>query len=248
MSQERWPSHSILLSARNLGRSYGDISALEGFSLDLDSGDGVVLFGHNGSGKTTALDCMAGLLTPTTGHVTVAGADPHTEPEATRARATLAYAADSPVFYRDLTVAEHVELVAVAHGVHGVHGVDDGNTEGLLEKLGLTAHRDKFPHELSAGLRQRAQLACALNRPHRLLLLDEPTLRLDPPGRGLLYDLLVAERAAGTAVLFSTHQPEFAVGLADRALLLSYSRVVAEGALDEVLAGPKAAEAGITPA
>ncbi|MDP8969001.1 MAG: ATP-binding cassette domain-containing protein, partial [Actinomycetota bacterium] len=102
---------------RGLARRYGEVSALEGFDLDLAPGDGVALFGQNGSGKTSALNCIAGLLAPYEGSVRVAGADPHREPEAARARAALSYVSDSPVFYRDLTVAEHVELVAVAHDV-----------------------------------------------------------------------------------------------------------------------------------
>lgn len=228
-----------VLRVRGLTRRYEDVAALEDFDLEMGRGEGVALFGHNGSGKTTALDCIAGLITPTGGRVRVAGADPHVEPDAARARAATAYVDDAPIFYRDLTVAEHVELVAVAHGV------DRDRIEPLLDDLGLDAHHDHSPSQLSAGLQQRAQLACALIRPHRLILLDEPTLRLDPAGRQVLHERLVAAKRRGRAILFSTHRPDFAVGLADRALLLSQGRVVSEGSLDEVVSSPEATAVGL---
>lgn len=233
------PKRKLILRVQGLTRAYEGVTALADLDLDLVRGEGVVLFGHNGSGKTTALDCIAGLLTPTGGRIRIAGADPHTEPEAAKARAATAYVDDAPIFYRDLTVVEHVELVAVAHGV------DLDRVDPLLDRLGLEDHHDHNPHQLSAGLQQRAQLACALIRPHRLLLLDEPTLRLDPSGRDVLHELLVAAKRRGRAMLFSTHRPDFAKGLADRALLLSRGEVVAEGSLEEVVSSPEAATVGL---
>jgi ABC-2 type transport system ATP-binding protein len=232
-----------LLSVQGLGRRYGEVVALEGLDLALGPGDAVALLGHNGSGKTTALHCIAGLLEPTTGSVRIVGADPHREPEAARARAALAFVADSPVFYRDLTVVEHVQLVVVSHGV------SPDRTDSVLDELGLAQHREiVFPQQLSAGLRQRAQLACALVRPYRLLLLDEPTLRLDPGGQRWLSERLARACGDGAAVLFSTHQLEFASRLAARAVLLSEGRVLAAGPLDGVLASEAASETGIVAA
>ncbi|WP_370327802.1 ABC transporter ATP-binding protein [Euzebya sp.] len=235
------PKRKLVLRVQGLTRAYEGVTALADFDLDVARGEGVVLFGHNGSGKTTALDCIAGLLTPTGGRIRVAGADPHTEPEAAKARAATAYVDDAPIFYRDLTVAEHVELVAVAHGA------DLDDVDPLLDELGLAEHHDHLPHQLSAGLQQRTQLACALIRPFRLILLDEPTLRLDPAGRDVLHRRLHAVKRRGRALVFSTHRPDFASGLADRALVLSRGDVVADGPLDAVVASPEAAAIGITP-
>jgi ABC-2 type transport system ATP-binding protein len=226
-----------VLTVRGVSRSYGEVEALAPLDLDLPAGGGLVLLGHNGSGKSTALQCVAGLLTPTAGTVAVDGQDPHREPGAARARAALAFAGDTPVFYRDLTVAEHVELVAVGHRA------GPGAAAAAVTDAGLDDRRDRLPQQLSAGLRQRAQLACALVRPARLLVLDEPTLRLDPEGRGWLRDRLRAARAGGMAVLLSTHDLTFAEAVADGAVLLDQGAVVARGAVRAVTAHPAAGRA-----
>ena len=170
---------------------------------------------------------IAGLLAPTAGEVRVAGADPHAEPDAERARAALALVPDTPLLYDDLTVAEHLELVGVAHGVG-----DDELTEripALLERLGLRDRADFLPRELSRGMRQKAQLACALIRPAQLLVLDEPVVGLDPPSQRLLGELLQEATAAGVAAPLTTHQLAFADGLADRAVMLQDGAVRDQG-------------------
>jgi ABC-2 type transport system ATP-binding protein len=183
---------------------------------------------------------LAGLLEPSAGEVRVEGADPHHEPEAERARARMALVPDNPVLYGDLTVREHVELVTVAHGLAGSELGD--RIDALLDRLGL-AHRSDFrPPELSRGMRQKTQLACALIRPTALLLLDEPVVGLDPPSQALLHELLLERKAAGCAVLLTTHQMRFAEGLADRGVLLSEGEVTDSGSYRDVAAN--AAEAG----
>jgi len=219
---------SAPLFAVGLTRTYGRLEALVDLDLTIREGECVALIGANGSGKSTAVRMMAGLLEPTAGAVHVCGWDPHTEPEAELARGAIAVVPDNPLLYEDLTVRRHLELVALAHGV-----ADDGLDEridALLERLGLSARSDFLPAELSRGMRQKAQLACALIRPARLLVLDEPVVGLDPPSQRLLHEILVEAKRAGTAVLMTTHQLGFADGLADRALVLAEGRVVDEGA------------------
>ena len=168
-----------VLRTTALAHSYGRLDALESLDLWLDEGQCVALIGANGSGKSTAVRAIAGLLTPTSGTVRVLGADPHAEPGAEAVRAALALVPDTPLLYDDLKDTEHLELVGIAHGVE-----DDvlvPRIEGLLERLGLAERRDFLPRELSRGMRQKTGLACALVRPSRLLVLDEPVVGLDPP-------------------------------------------------------------------
>jgi ABC-2 type transport system ATP-binding protein len=189
------------LQARAVSRSFGALRALHDFSLTIAPGQCVALVGANGSGKSTAVRTLAGLLEPSAGEVLVEGADPHREPEAERARARMALVPDNPLLYSDLTVREHVELVTVAHGLAGSEVACRIDT--LLDRLGL-AHRSDFRQpELSRGMRQKAQLACALIRPAALLLLDEPVVGLDPPSQSLLHELLLERKAAGCAVLLT---------------------------------------------
>jgi ABC-2 type transport system ATP-binding protein len=108
------------LAVRGLSRSYGGFEALRELELDIGPGECVAVVGHNGSGKTTAVRTIAGLLEPTAGVVEVTGSRVHEEPAAIEARAAMAVVPDTPSLYPDLTVREHLELVAVAHGVAGV--------------------------------------------------------------------------------------------------------------------------------
>jgi len=215
------------LTVRGLTRSYGRLVGLDALDLDLARGECVALIGANGSGKSTAVRTISGLLEPSAGTVAICGHDPHTEPDAEQARAALALVPDSPLLYDDLTVRQHLALVAVAHGVS-----DDGTEariDALLERLGLTARAEFLPAELSRGMRQKTALACALIRPAQLLVLDEPVVGLDPPSQALLAELLVEAKAAGTAILLTTHQMAFADGVADRAVVLGEGAVLDRG-------------------
>ena len=231
-------SGPAVLALRGLRKVYGDLVALEGIDLEVAPGECVALIGHNGSGKTTPLGLLAGMLEPTAGEVTVAGQDVRRD----RARAALSFVPDSPLLYGDLTVREHLELVGLAHGVGA--GLD-GRADELLERLELADRRDFLPGQLSRGMRQKTQLACALVRPFQVIALDEPVVGLDPPSQQALHRLLLEARRGGAAVVLSTHQLGFAGGLADRAVVLHEGRVVGQGAWAEVVAGEQAARLGL---
>lgn len=218
---------SVLLETSALGRSYGRLVALAGLNLTVEAGECVALIGANGSGKSTAVRTIVGLLEPSDGRVRVCGFDPHREPEAEQARAALALVPDSPLLYDDLTVRQHLELVALAHGA--VDAQLDTRITLLLARLSLTAREDFLPRELSRGMRQKTQLACALIRPASVLVLDEPIVGLDPPAQALLYELLSERKRAGNAVLLTTHQIAFVDGLADRGVVLEEGAVADEG-------------------
>jgi ABC-2 type transport system ATP-binding protein len=220
------------LETTGLRREYGRLVALAGLDLTVGPGECVALIGANGSGKSTAVRAIGGLLEPTGGAVRVCGHDPHEEPGAEAARAALALVPDAPLLYDDLTVREHLELVTLSHGVYD-DDVDD-RIDALLGRLGLGEGADFIPRELSRGMRQKTQVACALVRPARLLVLDEPVVGLDPPSQLLLAALLREAKAAGGAVLLTTHQMAFADGLADRAVMLEEGEVVDAGAWAEV--------------
>jgi ABC-2 type transport system ATP-binding protein len=180
------------LATHALNRTYGRLVALESLSLTVARGECVALIGANGSGKSTAVRAIAGLLEPTSGAVSICGWNPHREPDGQRARAELALVPDAAVLYDDLSVRQHLELVSLTHGT-----VDEGVDERiatLLGRLGLEARADFLPRELSRGMRQKTQLACALVRPASVLVLDEPVVGLDPPSQALLW-AEVRERA-----------------------------------------------------
>ena len=235
-------SRPPVLAVRGLRKTYGEVVALEGIDLEVAPGECVALIGHNGSGKTTTMRLIAGQLEPTAGTVTVAGVGVHRASDTHRARAALAFVPDSPLLYDDLTVAEHLELVALAHGVGD--GLDE-RIDDLLDALDLTPRRDFVPTQLSRGMRQKTQLACTLVRPFEVLLLDEPVVGLDPPSQAMLRELLEEIKAGGAAIVLTTHRLAFSAGLADQAVVLHDGSVVDAGDYQRVVAGDEAARLGL---
>lgn len=230
------------LRFRSTRREYAGVVALEGLDLTVEAGSCIVLVGRNGSGKTTTLKLAAGRLDPTDGSVEVGGLATHTRKGRDAVRRTVAFALDTPVFYPDLSVEEHLGFVATAHGVEDA----DQHIEDLLEAFDLERRRSFLPDQLSAGMRQKVQLAGVLLRPGRVLLLDEPSRALDPRARDVLWAALAARKKVGGTVVFSTHQLDFPADLADRALVLADGELRDEGTYADVVAGPAAAELGLS--
>jgi len=230
-----------VVAVRDLGRDYAGVVALESLDLDVSAGEAIALVGQNGSGKTTALSLIAGRLEPTRGTVRVSGVDVHRRGGSPTVRSLVSFVPDAPALYADLTVSDHLELVGMAYGVEDLHERSDL----LLERFGLDARRHLLPRELSRGMRQKTQLACALLRPFAVLLLDEPVAGLDPSSRRTLSDLLADAKREGAVVMFSTHQLDFAHGVVDRILVLEDGAVAAVGAYDRVVRHERAKDWGL---
>lgn len=190
-----------VLVADDLRKEYGDVVALHDFRLSVEPGELLALVGHNGSGKSTFLRLVAGLLEPTDGVLVVANAPAGS----LRARAEVSFVPDQPVLYDDLSVNEHIEYTARLHGE--LDWPDRADT--LLDVLGLAARAGDLPSRFSRGLRQKTSLVLGLVRPFSILLVDEPFVGLDPQGQGALTELLVEAASAGAAVLVATHQLAF---------------------------------------
>ena len=220
------PSRGVLLETRDLTRSYGAFLALDSLDLHVEEGECVAVMGPNGSGKTTAAELIAGLLEPTRGWAKVCGFSVHQEPFAAAARRQLAYVPDSARLYDDLTVSQHLHLVAAAHGVGGAD-VDE-RCDALLRRLRLDHRADYPPTQLSRGMRQKTALACALIRPFSVLVLDEPVVGLDKESLDVLRELMLELMATGRALLLMTHSEAFVASLATRTLRLEEGRLVGD--------------------
>lgn len=203
------------LVVTELSKKFNSTSILAPVSFALSPGEIAVLSGQNGSGKTTLLGCIAGLLRPSSGTVTVDGFDLYRDEIEVRRR--MALVPDVPRFFLELTAWEHLRFIAMANDA--MHDFDS-RAELLLQKLGLAQVKDQFPHHYSRGMRLRLGLALALIRPLDVLLMDEPTSALDTEGVGLLIKELQTLRAQGAAILLSTHDPGLIDRLADRHLII----------------------------
>jgi ABC-2 type transport system ATP-binding protein len=212
------------LEARGLTKDYGDLVALEPLDLTIPDGQRVVLVGHNGSGKTTLLRMASGLLEPSGGEILIVG-----QPAGSLdARAAVSYLPDNPVLYDDLSVLEHIEYVC------RLHEAEDWQERaaGLLGEMNLTGRADDLPSRFSRGLRQKTAIVLGLIRPFSVLLVDEPFVGLDPPGRTALIDLLDDANASGATVIVATHQLDF-VQKADRVVALRDGAVIYDGPPDQ---------------
>ena len=217
------------IESTGLTKVYADLPALHPLDLAVEAGQSVALIGHNGSGKSTFLRMVAGLLEPTGGDVTVAGWPVGEVP----ARATTSFLPDDPVLYDDLSVREHVEYISRLHGGNGF----DGYAEHLAERFRIDDRLDDLPARFSRGLRQKTSLLLGIARPFSLLLVDEPFVGLDAPGKNTLLEIFDEVHADGAAVVVATHDPEF-VERVDRSVALRDGEKVFDGraSVSEVLA------------
>lgn len=190
-----------VLSVDNLVKRYGDHTIVDKFSLTISEGEAVALTGRNGAGKSTILRCIVGADRPTEGTVEVLGMKvAETNPEIRRNVATVI---DDLDFFPDLSVVEHLDLLARAHGLDDV----DALVDEVLEEVQLVPQSGQLPGTLSSGQRRRLALATALVRPRKLLVLDEPEQRLDVEGVAWLGKRLAVEKQNGLAILMASHEP-----------------------------------------
>jgi len=189
-------AHAIV--ADGLEKHFGPVRALDGLSLEVRTGEILGLIGPNGAGKSTFIRSVAGLVALDGGRVTVLG-----EPPGRRVSSRIGYMTQSAALYEDLSVRENLAFFGLVYGLTR----RDARTRGeeLLSLLRLTAKVDRPVHELSGGQRQLANLACAMVHGPSLLLLDEPTVGIDPELRRRLWTEFAGLRNAGTTILVTTH-------------------------------------------
>jgi heme ABC exporter ATP-binding subunit CcmA len=213
MSRPATPSRTPpLLRVRGLTKKFGDIEVLSGVDLTVTAGKALALRGRNGAGKSTLLRCVTGVDAPTTGTVELDG-EPVDE-RSVAVRRDLAIVLDDMDFFPDLSVIEHLDLFARAHGVPDAEALVDA----VVEEVRLTAQAAQLPGTLSSGQKRRLALASAFVRPRRLLVLDEPEARLDQAGLEWLTERLLQEKADGLGILLASHDPDLVKAVADRVL------------------------------
>jgi len=229
MSENR--GRMVLISVDGLRVRFSDRWALDGLSFCVAGGEVVGLLGPNGAGKTTTLSVLATLQRADAGVVIVAGHD--TASATARVRRLLGFVPQSLSVYPTLTAWENVLFFARLYGLRGaaVHNA----AARVLAVVGLEERRHEIVSTFSGGMQRRLNLACGLLHTPRVLLLDEPTVGVDPQSRERIFLAVRAQAEAGAAVVYSTHYMEEAERLCDRVVLIDHGQVVAAGTPAELV-------------
>jgi ABC-2 type transport system ATP-binding protein len=222
-----------LLTARGLRKAYGSRVAVQDVSLALRPGEVLGLLGPNGAGKSTTVGMICGLTAPDAGSVTLAGGISLAADERGYKR-RIGLVPQDIALYEELPARMNVELFGALYGLP--RAVLKRRTDQVLAMVGLSERAADKPSTFSGGMKRRLNIACALVHDPDVLLLDEPTAGVDPQSRNAIFDSLEALKAAGKALVYTTHYMEEAERLADRITIIDHGRVVASGTQAELFA------------
>ncbi|MCP4758289.1 MAG: ABC transporter ATP-binding protein [Planctomycetes bacterium] len=217
-----------VLRVKGAVRRFGDSHALAGVSIHVEAGERVALLGPNGAGKTTLIRSIAGLSRLDAGTITISGA-----PADVASRSRLGLVPQELAIHDLLTAEENLRLVGRLHGVTG-SALRDRVAEAL-EWTGLTPRKGDLAKTFSGGMKRRLNIACGVLHEPDLLLLDEPTVGVDPQSRERIREMLAGLHARGMAVLLTTHMMDEAAQQIDRVIIIDHGSVIANGTLDSLI-------------
>jgi len=220
-----------VLRCQGLRKAFRDLVAVDDVSFRIGPGETYGLLGPNGAGKTTSISIAAGLLHPDAGEVEVAGR--RMTPKATDAKAAVGLVPQELAVYPELTARENLRFFARLYGMDRRHG--DQRVDEVLEVIGLTDRADDRASEYSGGMKRRLNIGIGLLHEPTLLILDEPTVGVDPQSRNAILEAVEELSATGMAVLYTTHYMEEAERLCTRIGIIDEGRIVAEGTRRELV-------------
>ncbi len=220
----------VAVRCQGLRKRYGEVVAVDGLDLEVRAGECFGLLGPNGAGKTTLMRAIAGLIRLDRGEVRLLG---HrvSRPGGGRGR-ILGVVPQRIAVYPALTARENLDVFGRLHGLRGGRLAE--RVLWALDWTRLAGHADRAVSGFSGGMQRRLNIACAVMHEPRVVLLDEPTVGVDPQGRGRIWEMLESLRRGGTSLLQSSHQLDEVESRCDRMVVLDHGRVIAEGTLDQL--------------
>ena len=221
-----------VLVCRDLRKRYGDRTAVDGVGFEIAEGECYGLLGPNGAGKTTTISMLCGLLERDGGEVTVAGMP--VDPKATAAKAAIGYVPQDIALYDELTAEDNLAFFGRLYGLDGAKLKE--RIEFALSVVGLADRGTERVERYSGGMKRRANIAAGLLHEPKLLVLDEPTVGVDPQSRYAILETVAGFGQHGMAVLYTTHYMEEAERLCDRVGVIDEGKLVAEGTRRELVA------------
>jgi ABC-2 type transport system ATP-binding protein len=219
-----------LLSAQNVTKRFGALTALDDVSLDIAPGEFFGLLGPNGAGKSTFMSLVAGLRPLDAGTLTIAG---ESVAGSSAARGALGLVPQHIALYRDLSAERNLRIFGELYGLRGA--LLKERVDHALEAVQLADRRADLVKVFSGGMQRRLNLAASLLHKPKLLLCDEPTVGVDPQSRNAIFDLLQEMNRTGLTVIYSTHYMEEATRLCSRIGIIDHGKILALGSIDELL-------------
>jgi ABC-2 type transport system ATP-binding protein len=220
-----------VLACAGLRRSFGDLVAVDEVGFHIDAGETYGLLGPNGAGKTTTISMIVGLLERNGGDIIVAGQPMTTR--SVRAKAAIGYVPQDLAIYPDLSGQENLVFFARLYGMSASRA--KARTAEVLEVIGLADRGGDLTKKYSGGMKRRLNIGIALLHQPRLLILDEPTVGVDPQSRNAILDNVRSLSGKGMAVLYTTHYMEEAEHLCDRVGIIDHGKLIAEGTRRELV-------------
>ncbi len=221
-----------MIQVEGLVKTFGELTAVSHLSFDVQPGEIFGLLGPNGAGKTTTISCISGLITPTAGSVRVMGHD--VVHDGRDARASLGVVPQEVALYEELSARENLEYWG---GAQGLRGKDlRARSAEVLALTGLQDRAREPVKRFSGGMKRRLNFACGILHKPRVLLLDEPTVGVDPQSRRHLLDLVRQQARDGASVLYTSHYLQEAEELCGRLAIIDHGRIIAQGTLAELRA------------
>ena len=221
-------TENSFLSIRDVGKSFGSLTALDGVSLEIPRGEFFGLLGPNGAGKSTLMSLIVGLKTPDRGTIELGGA-----PFGAKSRGQLGFVPQGIALYPRLSARENLSIFG---GLQGLEGRElASRIDELLAAVQLSDRASEPVSHFSGGMQRRLNLASALLHRPKLLLCDEPTVGVDPQSRNAIFELLERLNAEGLTVIYSTHYLEEATRLCSRIGIIDHGKILTLGTLDELL-------------
>lgn len=224
-SEDGRPREGAAIQIDRLTKKYGEIVAVDSLDLVIDEGELFGLLGPNGSGKTTAINCLTGLTRMTSGTIRVAGLDIRNDLNAVRSM--LGVSPQETAVYPHLTGRENIELFGSLYSVPRERLKE--RTDALIQKLGLTQDADRRVAKYSGGMKRRVSIAMALVQDPAIVFLDEPTVTMDPQSRRAMWDVIRQLKSEGKTTLLTTHYMEEAEELCDRVGVLDHGKLIELG-------------------
>ena len=221
----------MIASMKNVVKRYGETLALDHLNLNVVEGEILGLLGPNGAGKTTAIRTLCGLIDADSGETTVLGQ--RQSIKNLEARREIGLVTQEITVFTDLTAIENLRYFG---GLYGLKGAElNANVDEMLAFVGLSDRGKKKPGTFSGGMQRRLNIACALVHKPKLVIMDEPTVGIDPQSRNHILESVKEIAGNGTTVIYTTHYMEEVQAISDRISIMDMGRVITEGTLDELV-------------